>query len=231
MFEKSIKYIMKCYFFRFYRKSIILHNSLVRKCSFHFSQRSNKLYIYQAKILNSRFNINGSLNKITINKTDNLFYGLNINIIGDNNNILIQNNATICGLSIVIKGNGCQVSIGRNFTENQNCMIVCMGEKKHVQIGNDCMFSSDIDIWNTDSHRILNAIGDTINPCLPIKIGNHVWIGKRSCILKGVTVGDNSIVGFASVVTKDIEENSIYAGNPARKIKGGINWSSESVTT
>lgn len=231
MFEKVIKYAMKFFFFIFYGKSIILHNSVIRKCSFCFSKKENKLHVYQAKILNSNFDVNGNSNRIVIKKTDNIFYGLTVNIVGNENNIFIEENATICGLRIVIRGNGCNVSIGRNFSENQNCVIVCMGENNYVKIGDDCMFSSDIDIWNTDSHRILNAAGNIVNVCLPIEIGNHVWIGKRSCILKGVTLGDNSIVGFASVVTKDVEENSVYAGNPARKIKGEINWSKEFVTS
>jgi len=53
----------------------------------------------------------------------------------------------------------------------------------------------------------------------PVKIGNHVWIGIRATILKGVTVGDNSVIGAAAVVTKDVEPNTIVAGNPARKIR------------
>lgn len=53
----------------------------------------------------------------------------------------------------------------------------------------------------------------------PVKIGNHVWIGVRATILKGVTVGDNSIIAAGAVVTKDVEPNTIVAGNPARKIR------------
>jgi acetyltransferase-like isoleucine patch superfamily enzyme len=52
-----------------------------------------------------------------------------------------------------------------------------------------------------------------------VKIGNHVWIGIRATILKGVTIGDNSVIGAAAVVTKDVEPNTIVAGNPARKIR------------
>ncbi len=55
-------------------------------------------------------------------------------------------------------------------------------------------------------------------------IGNHVWIGENALILKGVKIGDNSIVGAGSVVTKDVPNNSIVAGNPARIIKNNINW-------
>ena len=53
----------------------------------------------------------------------------------------------------------------------------------------------------------------------PVKIGDHVWIGMRAIILKGVTVGDNSVVGAGAVVTEDVEPNTIVGGNPARKIR------------
>ena len=52
----------------------------------------------------------------------------------------------------------------------------------------------------------------------PVLIGNHVFIGERAIILPGVTIGDNSIIGAGSVVTRDVEAGSIVAGNPARPI-------------
>lgn len=213
-----------------YSTKIKLYNAIVRKCSIDITSISNEVIFKNIEILHSEFKIDGKNNHIMLNRSSHCIYKLSIKIYGNNNIIRIEDNAIIYGLRIVIRGNGCNVSIGRNFIENQNCVIVCMGENNYIKIGDDCMFSSDIDIWNTDSHRILNATGDIINACLPVKIGNHVWIGKRSSILKGVTLGDNSIVGFASVVTKDVEEKSIYAGNPARKIKGEINWSREYLT-
>ncbi|MBE0376693.1 hypothetical protein PPRY_a2636 [Pseudoalteromonas prydzensis ACAM 620] len=54
---------------------------------------------------------------------------------------------------------------------------------------------------------------------LPITIGNDVWIGANVTILKGVTIASGAIVGAGSVVTKDIAENSIVVGNPARTVK------------
>ena len=59
-----------------------------------------------------------------------------------------------------------------------------------------------------------------------IKIGNHVWIGRRVDLLKGTKINDNSIVGFGSVVTGNIDEsNVVIAGFPAKVIKTGVNWS------
>ena len=229
MFEKIKKYLYRVISILKYSTKIKLYNAIVRKSSIDIPSISNEVILRNVEIIHSEFLINGKNNHIELNKSSYCIYNLSLKIFGDNNNVRIDENAIIYGLRIIIRGNGCQVSIGRNFSENQNCTIVCMGENNYIKIGHDCLFSSDIDIWNTDSHRILNASGDIVNSCLPVKIGNHVWIGKRSCILKGVTLGDNSIVGFSSVVTKNIEEKSIYAGNPARKIKGEISWSKEYV--
>lgn len=60
--------------------------------------------------------------------------------------------------------------------------------------------------------------GAIIGSQAPVKIGNNVFVGVNTVIAKGVTIGDNVIIGAGSVVSKDCESNSVYAGNPARKI-------------
>ena len=99
-----------------------------------------------------------------------------------------------------------------------------MGEHNSIIIGNECMFAEDIEIWNTDSHPILDYHGKLLNPSKPIHIGNHVWCGKHSKILKGVTIGDNAIIGMQSIVTKDIFPNTLNVGIPAKVIRENINW-------
>ena len=53
----------------------------------------------------------------------------------------------------------------------------------------------------------------------PIHLGKKVWIGSGAIVLPGVTIGDNSVIAAGSVVTKDVPENSVYGGNPAKLIK------------
>ncbi len=59
----------------------------------------------------------------------------------------------------------------------------------------------------------------------PVKIGNHVWIGTRVTILKGVNIGDGAVIAAGSVVTKDIPAGSLAAGVPAKIIRDKVIWS------
>ena len=91
------------------------------------------------------------------------------------------------------------------------------------------MLSHDIDIRNTDSHSIINMAGERINPSSDIIIGDHVWIGIRSTILKGSVIPSNTIVAAQSMVTSSLnaKENVIIAGSPARVVKENVNWDSK----
>lgn len=92
-----------------------------------------------------------------------------------------------------------------------------------VTIGKNCLISSNCGISSynhivASDNRIANTSQDE-KFSKPVVIGDNVWIGMNSCILPGVTIGNNSIVGSGSVVTKDIPENEIWVGNPARFMK------------
>lgn len=82
------------------------------------------------------------------------------------------------------------------------------------------MVGANAVITDSDWHSINSLDRNTKNPeTSPIEIGENVWIGMNAIILKGVKIGKNSVIGANSVVTKDIPENSIVAGNPARIIR------------
>ncbi|GHV72139.1 hypothetical protein AGMMS49928_28010 [Spirochaetia bacterium] len=78
---------------------------------------------------------------------------------------------------------------------------------------------------DTDFHKILDKNNNIINVPQEIIIGNNVWIGCRSLILKGARIKDGSIIGANSTVVNELEnENSIYVGNPTKCIRKDITW-------
>lgn len=98
---------------------------------------------------------------------------------------------------------------------------------KQITIGRMLFCGGNVNIWDTDFHPLDHrerSIGDNSNvQSLPIIIGNDVFIGANSTILKGVKIGDNSIIGTGSIVTKSIPPNQLWAGNPARYIRDNVN--------
>ena len=87
------------------------------------------------------------------------------------------------------------------------------------------MFSDTITFRTGDSHSILDSDGKRINKAKDIAIGDHVWIGQQVIVLKGSTVGADSIVGTGSLLTgKTYDSNSVIAGSPAKIVKQHVSW-------
>ena len=105
-----------------------------------------------------------------------------------------------------------EVTIGERTAIGDRTEIHC-GHK--VTIGSQVAISWDVIFLESDYH----SIGGGEGVPRPIIIEDGVWIGTRCIILKGVTIGKNSVIGAGSVVTKSIPANSIAAGNPARVIR------------
>jgi len=119
---------------------------------------------------------------------------------------------------------GAMMTIGRNFRVTGKSTILCT---KHISFGNDCLLSWDILMMDTDWHKIIRENTDIpINPPSAIRVGNHVWIGCRNTILKGVTISDDCVIAAGSMVTCDVDiPHAIYGGSPLRVLKGNVDWS------
>lgn len=89
---------------------------------------------------------------------------------------------------------------------------------EHIEIGDNCMLAADVVIHDCDWHGLYNRLRP-FRCNKPVKLENNVWVGTKSIITKGVTIGENSIIGAGSIVTKDIPANSVAGGNPAKVIK------------
>lgn len=104
------------------------------------------------------------------------------------------------------------VTIGRNVIIMPGCLMMSAGG---ITIDDDAMIAANVQLIS-NNHDLYER---QVITCRPIHIGKHAWIGAGATILPGVTVGDNAVVGAASVVTKDVPADTIVAGNPARIIK------------
>lgn len=224
MFDDIIRHIKAPFFRLKYGSSLCLDGTLIRRSRFYIPHFGNSIKLGRLRMFDSKFFLFGKNNSVSIDDTSQTILNLSVKIYGDDNTLEIKRDAAILGLRIVIRGEGCRVIIGKHFSGNINCMMTCMGKGNYIEVGDDCMLSENIDIWNTDSHQITDTNGRILNDNKPIVIGNHVWIGKDCSILKGVTIGTNSIIGMSSVVTSNVDAHSIYVGNPARKVKESISW-------
>jgi len=109
------------------------------------------------------------------------------------------------------------IEIGDGNWFNNNVSLVA---NERIVVGNGCQIGDLVAIYDCDFHELdpKNRIRSA-GPSAPVVIGNNVWLGSRVMVLKGVTIGDNSVVGAMSVVTKSIPANCVAAGNPARVIR------------
>jgi len=111
-----------------------------------------------------------------------------------------------------------EVSIGAKTVMGQECTISAY---QHVCIGRECIVADrvmliDFDHGVVEIERPIRLQGIYKRD---IRVGHNVWIGYGACVLRGVTIGNNSIVGTSAVVTQDVPENAVVAGVPARVIR------------
>ncbi len=117
-----------------------------------------------------------------------------------------------------LRGKQASISLGDNVKLNNNASLIA--DHAEIRIGNDCVFGMDLLIQTGDGHNLDPAHrNEDSYPCSSVQIEENVFVGDRVTILKGVHIGKNSTIGACSVVTGDIPENTIAAGNPCRVIR------------
>jgi acetyltransferase-like isoleucine patch superfamily enzyme len=106
---------------------------------------------------------------------------------------------------------GAHLALGSGYA-NSFLTLDCAEE---IVIGHDVAIADHVTIRDTDDHHITGGRPMT----LPVHIGNHVWIGTRAIILKGVTIGDGAVVAAGAVVTADVAPGMLVGGVPARPLR------------
>lgn len=106
-----------------------------------------------------------------------------------------------------------------------NCHVDAFGTEPFlIKVGKDCLFAADVHFITHDGGiKVLNSLGrfdgKRMDSIAPIEIGDNVYIGMGAFIMPGVTIGNNVIIGAGSIVTKDIPDNCVCVGIPAKPIK------------
>ena len=111
---------------------------------------------------------------------------------------------------------GNNITIGNNVFLNFGCIIFDMGE---VTIGDNVMFGPRVGLYTTNHAFDPEERTANISVSRPIRIGSRVWVAADVKIVQGVTVGEDSIIGAGSVVTRDIPAGVVAAGNPCRVLR------------
>ena len=111
---------------------------------------------------------------------------------------------------------GKQISVGRHFFANFNFTVL---DEAPVTIGDNCFIGPNVSIYTACHSTDPVERNSRKEWAEPVTIGDNVWIGGSVTILPGVTIGSNTTIGAGSVVTKDIPDNVVAAGNPCRVIR------------
>ncbi len=169
-----------------------------------------------------------------------------IDIIGNDNTIKIHPSARLGSVKIVLRGDHHRLFIGSDVRMDAGLLrlihgggLIAIGARTVIVdaelissevgtklvIGEDCLISDRVHAWTGDAHSIVDAkTGKRLNYGRDITIANHVWIGYEAVLLKGATIGRDSIIGARTVLSKELPPQSLAAGNPAKVIKNNVTW-------
>lgn len=150
---------------------------------------------------------------------------LHVDFNSNNGTFVLGANPHKRGFSAGVRvGEDAEVRIGTGVSSTSSLVISAV-EGTTVDIGDDVMFASHNQVRSDDGHPIFDiSTGKRINPARSIRIGPHVWLGWGSIVLAGVKIGEGTVVGANSIVTKNLPNNVVAVGSPARTVRKNIAW-------
>lgn len=188
---------------------------------------------------NFKFNIVGNNNKIIVRKMANIDFDIvKIRLYGDNNEIFIDEGLAVSSNFDILIGQdhpkfgkvkNSKINIGKNVSI-ESAEYVTFNSNTFCNIGDNCMLSAGITLYNTDAHPVFDKdSGEVINKVRGITIGEHSWIGLGASVLKNSYVPNDSIIGWKSVYSgnRNTKPFCAYAGNPAKCIKENVTWDTD----
>ena len=192
-------------------------------------KNGNKLMCRSVLMQRCRIEIHGRGNKITIGSLARL-YDCNIQIYGNDNSVILGENIYLNQAQLYMEDDANLIEIGQGSSiQGKTGLAVIEGTS--IRIGKDCLLSGDINFRTGDSHSLLDLSGKRMNPSKDIEVGDHVWIGTRLLVLKGVLIPEGCVIGAGSLCNKRFEkEHCIIAGSPANVVKEDVDWCHERIS-
>jgi acetyltransferase-like isoleucine patch superfamily enzyme len=192
-------------------------------CRYRITGTGNQIIVHGASLKHVEFLIDGNDNVLTFEENCRI-YRTRFEVHGSGHHVHFARNAAIkTGALIRMNGERSQLSVGVATTIES--IRLALEDDSRLIIGNDCMIAYDVEIRTGDSHSLLDhATGERLNPAADVSVGDHVWISARATILKGVTIGDNSVVANGAVVSRSCGSGEVVAGVPARVVRTGVTW-------
>jgi len=176
-----------------------------------------KKFTFMQKLRN-KIKIKGQ-NKLFIAKKAKII-GCRISIEGENNTLTIEEGSVVRLATLEILGDNCSLYIGKNCIVGHGCYL-SVKEGKVLHIGEECMLSRNAKLMTSDGHFIYKN-NQIINIGADIFLQNRVWLADNVTILKGVQIGEGSVVGINATLTKSIPSQTIAVGNPAKIVQENI---------
>lgn len=181
----------------------------------HFSDFYTKLLFLGNRVKYSSFKTNG-IPYIMVARGGRMSIGKDFRM----NNGLSSNPIGCPQKCTLFVHTDCDITIGNNVGISQTALI----SHSSIKIGNNVKIGGGTSVYTTDFHSLdpiirVSKDDQKHRKSAPVVICDNVFIGAKCIILKGVTIGENSVIGAGSVVTKNVPANQIWAGNPAKFIK------------
>ena len=210
---------------------------LIRSCIFHLMTRAKKSSVSRSYLgLCAYINANSTLEfekdaRIEFLESGFLVLGTERSSFkgwAGRTKLYMRKNATLRlkGMNQIGRGSlvwiledGCIEIGGGGFTAGNNMLIA----KEKISIGKNCQIAWGVTISDHDFHKTYKSGVQNVETS-PVKIGDGVWIGMNATILKGVKIGDNSIIAAGSMVIRDVPANTMVAGVPAKIVKENIEF-------
>jgi acetyltransferase-like isoleucine patch superfamily enzyme len=183
----------------------------------------NVLDLGKARLHGARIEIRGNDNLIRVHPTCKLV-NVSFRLLGDGLRVELDERVKISRWGeFLLMGRDAEIRLGHHTTVEGARFIAHGGTK--LEVGPDCMLAYDVEVRTSDEHSILDASSaERINPDASVSIGEHVWFGARSVVLKGVSIGNDSVIATGSIVSRDIGTGVVAGGIPAKKLRDGVTW-------